>query len=152
MCTCTIRECVRVNTSSAMAVALLSFDALVLEISLGLPSSCGTDGPCACLLQQTCFFLSCCDLSCLKYACRSLQDWKRMVGEEDSSDPLQLTFSRKSGLDTTKPKHGKVHMVGLLIVASMTQGDWHSQACVVYMSLIVHILQLLYIMFVRYLN
>ena len=33
-----------------------------------------------------------------------------MVGEEDGSSPLSMrsTFSRDSGLDTSKPKHGKV--------------------------------------------
>ena len=33
-----------------------------------------------------------------------------MVGEEDSSNPLQMTISRSSGLDVNKPKHGKVVM------------------------------------------
>lgn len=34
-----------------------------------------------------------------------------MVGEKDDSNPLQLNYTRDSGLDVNKPKHGKVLVI-----------------------------------------
>ena len=38
---------------------------------------------------------------------RSLAEWQSLVGE-DSERQLQITYSRESGLDVSRPKHGKV--------------------------------------------
>ena len=37
-----------------------------------------------------------------------------MVGE-DSEKPLQITYERESGLDVSRPKHGKVWLISVCL-------------------------------------